>query len=326
MTTRFLIVRLDGLGDTVLTTPLLRAIRTHWPRSHITALVSPAGRACLVDHPGVDELIVFSPRDSTLRDKLMLGRRLRASGFHVALSATEKAWGYLWLTMSGAPRRIAFWSGGQKPVKSLLLARTMTDRVPESPTLHESERHLKLLEPLGMNGVAGPLWLSRAPGPAAGPFALHLSSKWVDDGWTDDWLCTLISRLGAQSPQGLLLTAGPGESEWARRVCNRIQALGGIDTLIDAPFDSWTLALSRCRLLVSMDTGAVHVGAALGLPVVDVFPARDAPRCVERWKPWMVPHVVVLRKSLRTANVGLPEEGSRVEQEILDATRKLSMS
>lgn len=67
-----------------------------------------------------------------------------------------------------------------------------------------------------------------------------------------------------------------------------------------------------------MDTGAVHVGAGLGLAVVDVFPRHDADRCVPRWRPWKTEHQIVLR----AANPDSTEE-ERVVQEILEASRTL---
>lgn len=317
---RILVIRLDGLGDTVLTTPLLRALRDRWADSHISFVASPTGHACLIGHPAVDELIAFSTQDSTLQEKLALGRRLRAARFDLALSVTEKAWGYVWLRMSGAARRVAFWAD-DKPVKSLLFARTVTHRVPEFPLLHESERHLKLLGAVDRGATAGPLWLARQSGPGDGPLALHLSAKWLDGGWAEDWLIALIQKLALASAHGLLITAGGLEGQWARDVCTRLHSNGAlVETLIGASFDAWTEALARCRMLISMDTGAVHVAAAVGLPVVDVFPAMDAERCVPRWKPWMVPHVIVLR------GPPTPLESARVEQEILRASRSLMES
>lgn len=321
MPPRFLIVRLDGLGDTMLTTPLLHAIRTHWPDGHVTAIASPAGHACLVDHPGLDELIVFSPTASTFREKLALGRRLREARPDIAISVTEKAWGYLWLRMTGARRRIGFWAGSEKPIKSLLFRPTLTDPVPVAEHLHEAERHMALLEPLGVSAEAGPLWLGPNPGTEDARndrrVALHLSAKWLTDGWSESWLEQMVHALADDTP--LLLTAGALEGAWARAFCERVaHRAGRIETLLDVTFPTWTAALRRCRRLVSMDTGAVHVAAGLGLPVVDVFPRADAERCVPRWRPWKVPHRIVLRPP------GPPDEdGDDILQEIVEASRSL---
>lgn len=318
MATRFLVVRLDGLGDTVLTTPMLAALHAHHTDAHVTVVASPAGHACLVDHPGVNELIIFSPGQTSLSDKLALGRRLRASRVDVAISATEKAWGYLWLRMSGAHRRIGFWAGAEKPLKSFLFRPTLTHRVADCSTLPEPERHMKLLEPLGVRAPAGPIWLSGPRGPGNGPVALHLSGKWFSDGWNTAWLHSLVERLADAGP--LLLTAGALEGEWARAFCAGLDRRDGrITTLLDTSYGEWTQALSGCRHLVSMDTGAVHVAAGLSLPVVDVFPRAEAERCVPRWKPWMVPHRVVLRPSATEVADG----GEGLVQEIVNASRSL---
>ena len=53
--------------------------------------------------------------------------------------------------------------------------------------------------------------------------------------------------------------------------------------------------VASCSYLISIDTGAVHVAAAMGVPVVDVFPQEGAHHTVPRWRPWMTPHRVVLK-------------------------------
>lgn len=316
MATRFLIVRLDGLGDTVLTTPLLRAIRTHWRDAHVTVVASPAGHACLEGHPGVDALITFSPQSTSLPEKIALGRQLARGRFDVTISATEKAWGYIWGAWSRAPRRIGFWAGAQKPLKSMAFRPTLTDRIEEVSDAHEAERHMRLLEPLGVSDAPGPLWLPASPGPGEGPVALHLSTKWLQDGYDESWLSALVDQLADAHP--LVLTAGALEGAWAKAFCARLPRHRGIETVLDVSFAEWTQTLARCRHLVSMDTGAVHVGAALKLPVIDVFPRAGADRCVPRWKPWMVPHAVVLRDPRVPS-----DDGMSIVQEIVAGSRKM---
>ncbi len=332
---RILLIRLDGLGDTVLTTPLLAAIRKQWPRSSVTVIASATGDACLANHPGVGNTIVFSHQHSTIAEKLALGRRLKSASFDVAITVTEKAWAYAWLRMSRAPRRIGFWPGWTKPLKSCALAGALTDRVPEFPELHETERHLKLLAPLGLDVNPGPLWLPHAPPDQRipGRVALHLSGKWLRDGWDSAWLATLTGALASAAPGGLLVSAGGLEREWARSFCAEYASAergparvdtehvgppeaGRVEFVVDPPFDRWVDALSRCQVLVSTDTGAVHVGAALGLSVVDVFPANTPSADVLRWKPWKVSYVIILRPPG-------PENANLFEQEILRATRNL---
>ena len=298
---RFLIIRLDGLGDTVLSTPLLRALRDGFPGCHIACVASPVGAACLETHPGVDDLLVVSPRTSTLGEKLALGRRLYRGRYDVAITITEKAWGLLWAWMSRAPRRIGFWAGSTQPVKALLFGPTLTDRIP-SPNdprvpshLHEVERHMRLLEPLGVNAPPGPAWMLPPLTPdRTDRVVLHLSTKWMTQGWTQSWLEDVAQSLSQASEGRLLLTAGAEDGAWAEEFASRI-ANCGPQVLFGTRFDAWTAALASSRVLVSMDTGAVHVAAALGLPVVDVFARAGAEHVVPRWKPWQVAHEVVLR-------------------------------
>lgn len=316
---RYLLVRLDGLGDTMLTTPMLRAIREHDAESFITIIASPFGSACLRNHAGVDELIVMSVAETSLGQKLALGERLRRMRFDAAITVTEKAWGYLWVRQSCAPRRIGFWAGATQPIKAGLFFPTLTDRVsspndPSAPSsLHEVERIMRLLEPLGVRAEAGPLWLAGQPASASSA-ALHLSHKWLADGWSAQWLADLVAALRSQMGE-VLVTAGPAEQSFARDLAGRMD---GVRALLDGRFEEWTAALRACRVLITMDTGAVHVAAALGVPVVDVFARQGAAHCVPRWKPWQVPHRVVLR-----GHGDDETEAARVRQDILRASADL---
>jgi heptosyltransferase III len=57
----------------------------------------------------------------------------------------------------------------------------------------------------------------------------------------------------------------------------------------------WAALLSQSRGLVSMDTGAVHLAAAVNVPVVAVFPETNFIHASSRWSPWRVPHQIVRR-------------------------------
>jgi ADP-heptose:LPS heptosyltransferase len=373
---RYLIVRLDGLGDTLLCTPMLRALREADAESHVTFMASPVGGLCMQGHPGIDELMIVSP-STPVAEKISTGRFLRWSKppFDVAIALTEKIWAYVWLYMSRAPRRIGFWAGAEQPIKAGMILPALTDRIDKPGGLHEVERFMRLLEPLGMQAEPGPLWLPGAGQPAGNagatsghetrhddvpanrdatrhgdagpdgdasraddsspdadvagaapacstkraPLALHLSLKWLQQGWDASWLEELAVSLAA-APGGLLLTAGPPEADFARGFVERVRARAGssLDALIDKGYAPWLERLRHCRCLVSMDTGAVHLAAALGVPVVDVFEQVGSETVVPQWRPWGVEHQIVLR-----GDSAAPGERDRVHHHIIQATSLL---
>jgi ADP-heptose:LPS heptosyltransferase len=329
---RVLIVRLDGLGDTVLTTPLIRALHDAWPEVEITCIASPAGAAAVLEHPGIAHVEVVDMRRTSLLDKLRLAARLRALRCDVAITVTEKAWGYLWTWLSGAPRRIGFWAGATQPFKALLFWPTLGDKIsnpnlPSQPsTQHEADRILRLLEPLGIVPPAPQAWLSTpprppAPSPAAvtppAALGLHLSAKWIAQGYSEAWLGELLSKLAALAPGGLRISAGPAEQPWADHFLAGLAALP--HTRMDtSSFGHWCDELRSCALLLTPDTGAVHVGAALGVPVVDVFNRSGHEHCVPRWRPLGVAHKVVLR-----GRGDDPAEAEAVIRDILQCCREL---
>ncbi|MBM3465195.1 MAG: glycosyltransferase family 9 protein, partial [Armatimonadetes bacterium] len=302
---RVLMVRLDGLGDTVLTTPLLRALRE--AGHEVTVIASPLGAQVLHGHPGVSALIVHDPRTSTLREKIRLSGELRGR-FDAALTVTEKMWGYLWC--NAAPTRIGFWAGAAQPVKAVALMGALTHRIPVQPVeTHEVERIMLLGAPLGVAGPPGPLWLGiDLPERRDDAVAFHLSPKWLRDGCDHEWVRSLVEALGP-----VRISAGPSEAAWADAL---LASVPGAERIPTGSFADWCRGLASCRLLITTDTGASHVGAACGLPVVDLFSSEGAEHAVPRWKPWGVPSQIVLRA---------PGEARRAYEEILGASRNPSL-
>ncbi|MCD6310148.1 MAG: hypothetical protein J7M18_05500, partial [Candidatus Eremiobacteraeota bacterium] len=121
----------------------------------------------------------------------------------------------------------------------------------------------------------------------------HLPLKWEEDGWNRDYLLKLADGLsGLIFEARLLITCGPGEEKLLMSLENDLPE--GSIAARGLNFRTWAGLFPHCRLVISRDCGAVHVAAALGVPVINVFEEfkRKEHR---RWTPWAVPHVNIFR-------------------------------
>jgi ADP-heptose:LPS heptosyltransferase len=307
---------MDAIGDTLLSLPALHILRRFRPDSRIVVAASVAGAAVLQDDPaGFEVAVVEDPR------------KFVPPPADVALSFTEKPWGYRWMVQSGARIRIGFWPGRSQPFKSLQIAGAVTHRIAQQqdPTvdqgIHEVERYMRLIEPLGCSLDAPPMamyvpaaahaavaaWL--ADGGIGDFVVLHLSQKWLAGGWRLEFLRKLAARI-----PHCLVAFGPAEQSWAAQVAAPRR-------WFDPDLKRYAALLSRARALVTMDTSAAHLAAAVGTPLVDVFPPRNFVHNTTRWRPWKVPHILLKKHEPCTGDVVSVEDA--LVDEILKALEQL---
>ena len=106
---RILICRLSAVGDCILTTPMVAALREHFPQAFLAWAVEPAAASLLVDHPSLDELIVVDKKWHKSAASIgAVRRQLRARRFDVALDPQSLSKSSLLAWLSGARQRIGF--------------------------------------------------------------------------------------------------------------------------------------------------------------------------------------------------------------------------
>jgi lipopolysaccharide heptosyltransferase II len=274
----------NWLGDTLMATASVAAIRRWFPKARLTLLAGRSFRDFWEDFPGVDETIVL--------EKGFFGfwrtvERLRTGGFDSALVLPRSFSSAFMVFAAGIPERIG-WGGegldflltravpGDETRKEHLvfeylelarrglgLARPPAGKVRlVCPVTPEAERELgELFEAQGV--PRGP-YIGLAPGATYGP-----AKRWPLAYWK-----RLISRLLGEGRACLLILGGREEEEYLRPLLEGIGPGGGkrLQLLAGKTAPSVLAALlSRCELLVTNDTGPMHVAAAVGTPTVALF-------------------------------------------------------
>jgi len=300
---KILIVRLDGIGDALVCTPLIAALRD---AGHAVGMaLSDRNRDIFA--PGVLyarhvlDRIPWPRHGSTAESTRIARARIEAAGYEVALIASEEPEAYA--LARGIPQRVGFTTGWAKPLKSLWVRRKLTRRVKRAATIggeraHEAQIIFRLAEGLGLHGEAAPTrdparlrpLILADPPPPGEHIVVQLGQKWAAIGLDPATAGTIVSALAARGAQ---LVASRAEQADAAQVS------AGAAFIVCRDLAQWKRVIGGARLVVTPDTGAAHLAGMLGIPVIDCFPDADAPAQIARWHPWAAPYTAFLAGDLR---------------------------
>jgi lipopolysaccharide heptosyltransferase I len=281
---RILIVRLGSLGDLVHTLPAVAALRRRFPQATIDWLVDAPHRAFLELVPIVSSLIVLPGR--TAAAWLETRRTLRARDYDVALDFQGLLKSAALARLSGAKRVLGF---ERSALREGAAAPLYTERVPVDDSRHVIQKNLQLAAsligdtpvPLEFPILApASLVIDRFLSGIAGPFALiNPGAAWPNKRWPPDRLAAMARQLRDRHAMSSVILWGPGEEESAQAI---VDAAAGAARLAPQTALPDLVALARhARLMVSGDTGPLHIASALGVPTVSLFgptnPARNGP-------------------------------------------------
>jgi lipopolysaccharide heptosyltransferase I len=291
---RFLIVRLGSMGDVIHAIPAAAALRARFPEARIDWLVDPRYVALLEMVQGIDSRIAVNTR--RLGETMATLRDLRAVGYTAVLDLQGLLKSAVLARAAGAERTIGFTTAHLRERTAALF---YTHRVDPGGTTHVIFKNLALLEPLGSRDAraAFPLEIPDSAVAEAvtarfegAPYAvINPGAAWPNKRWPPDRFGALAANIRDRFRLRSLVLWGPGEESLADRVVGA--SAGAADR---APATSITdlFAIARgARLLVSGDTGPLHIGGAVGTPLVALF----GPTFASRNGPWSAADVVIAR-------------------------------
>ncbi len=290
-----LLVRLRSIGDTVLMTPCLTALK-QWRRDlRIAVVLEKPSAPLLDDHPDVDELIVIDRSLNQWRDgleRLRLIQRLRKKKDDLAINLHGGTTGTFLTYASGARLR----AGYQGYRYSFLLNRRAPapNEIWGKPEIHSAEQQLGLLKWLGAPiGAPAPTSLivtealrnsatrRLARAGLRGAFALiHPAATDENKRWSIPKFARIVRYLSTSFGLPSLIVAGPHEGH----ILDAIKGFAGSAAypFRDLPLRELVAISSMARIFIGNDSGPAHIAAAVSCPVVVVFGASNP----TVWRPW----------------------------------------
>ena len=309
---RLLLIRLRLIGDVVLSTPLIRALRRTFPDATLTYLVEREAAAVVSGNPHLDQVIVIERSRGLARvaDDLRLAWRLRRERFDVVIDMHGGPRSS-WLTLAtGAPQRIGYDIAGRQWM--------YTRTVPRARELRP--RHSVVNQWDLLSAIEG--WSGAAPAPAVDSvemaldpaadrriadrlrttgveprhdlIVVHVSASNPFRRWPEPAFADVVSSLVRQSPdRRVILSSGPSDRPAADRIAATARELLPADArnrIVE--FGEFNLPelralISRSRLFIGGDTGPLHVAAATATPIVAIY----GPTLPARSTPWRNPDV-----------------------------------
>jgi lipopolysaccharide heptosyltransferase I len=292
------ILRLSSIGDVIHTIPVVDLLKERFPNARITWVAEKTMTPLLNHHPGIDQLLLVDSRGwakqilSTWREILGFIRYYRSQEFDVALDFQGHFKSAVLARLSGAPRRIGMSRSDRKESWSSMLLNEFSHQTEQQQ--HIIEKNLALLESLGIDVGNHPLNFHIHPDEEAVQYVASELQKleterfilvnpgggWITKLWEADKFAQLLDSIYNDLNIPALITWGPGEKHIADRIARKCisPALVSFSTNL-----SELIALTqRARLVVSGDSGPLHLASAMGVPVVGLYGPTDP----ERNGPW----------------------------------------
>jgi lipopolysaccharide heptosyltransferase II len=307
--THVLAVRLDNLGDILMTTPALRALKESVPGRRVTLLASRAGARVARHIPEIDSAIGYDApwmkhASASPAVDLEMCRQLADAHFDAAVIFTVYSQSALPAALlchlAGIPLRLAH--SRENPYH--LLTDWVRDPEPGEGVRHEVRRQLDLVAAVGARTGNERLSFrvgkaarrrARARMEAAGidaarPYVVvHPGATAASRRWSAQRFAACARRLATERDLQVAVTGDASEAGLVGEVCAgagpRARGLAGVLAL-----DEFGAAIAGASIVVSNNTGTVHLAAAIGTPVVDLYALTNP-----QHTPWMVEHRLLSR-------------------------------
>ena len=298
---KILLLQLKRIGDLILTTPAIAALRQNFPDAHITLAVSTECAELVPAIADVDRVLIAR---RNLRDVAMVSS-VAGKKFDYCIDFTRNDRSAFLTLLSGARKRVASYRVREQ---SRTRARVYTDLVGvRVRDVHTIAYNLALLEPLGVRDASLALhleippttlekadnlrddWKIRQPYVILHPGSARREKLWNAASWAE-----VIDHFGENNESGLVLTSGPSvdEQEYIMEITKRtrhkfINLSGKTDLLTLAAL------VGQAQLLVTVDSAPVHFAAVSRTPQVILF----GPTNPFHWRPLGSPALILQAKS-----------------------------
>jgi len=331
-----LIIKFGSLGDVILSTAALRAIREKFGANYkITFLVGEQSKEVLLRCPYIDELIVvdLKGKDKGLKGMLNIARRLKGYNFDMVIDLQNNRKSHLLAYLSGCIKRYGY---DNKKYGFLLNQRIKNNL----PAIDPVEHQFKILEMLGIQltnkhlelwpteedefyikELLGAEWLSVNQKIVG--INISASERWQTKSWPTEFIAKLCDLLKLKDIR-VVLTGTDNDIQQANILMKLIKDAKPINACGKTTVNQLACLIKKCAVYISADSSPLHIAAAVDTPIVALFGPTDHRRHLPPSK-----NIIMLNKGLECSPCYKPKCKSKKcmqginPEEVLEAVEKL---
>jgi heptosyltransferase I len=281
---RVLIVMMSALGDAVHVLPVIRALKRHDPGTRITWMLQPGPASLMAGHPDVDEILVF-PRARGWRAFPETRRQLRGRSWDLVLDLQVYFKATVVTALARAPVKLGFDRARARDLNWM----ATTHKIPAHPPQHVQDQYFEFLHALGISPepvewnlgpwphevAAQRAFFDTLDRPAATLVigASRSEKEWVPERWAAV-AEVLHERFGLQP----VIAGGRSARELGTERIIRRHARVPVVSTLGVPLRELVGILAGSALVISLDTGPLHMSVALGVPTIGLHGYLDPRR------------------------------------------------
>ncbi len=284
---RILFIRIDRIGDIVLSTPALESLKQAFPGTELVVLASISNHSLLLHNPYVDKVLAYD-RNKSLGDKIRIINRLRTYGFDLAIDPLPdyELKTALIAFLSGAKSRIGYPSYGRE-----LFFNVNGPKVAENK--HFIDLTLDVLKPLGVNSKGrkpeifltedeknrAKNWFTARGAGKRAIVGIHPGGHYETQRWLPERFADVAYQLRRDGDYDVIFFGGPGEEGLVDYICAMTNA--EVLTYVADDLRRFAALLCSCGILVCNNSGPLHMAVALDIPTISFM----GPTNRDRWMP-----------------------------------------
>ena len=303
---KVLVIKLSSIGDVILSTAALRAIREKFPQGNykISFLIGEESKDILLRSPYIDELLVcdLKNKDRGWGGLWGIGRSLRKKNFDLVIDLQNSRASHILAYLSGCIARYGY---NNKKFSFLLNHAACDQKQPIDPVTHQ----FKILKLLGIDLLNNALelwpsqedqkavddllnaqWLSQAQKVVG--INISASKRWSTKLWPLEYLICLCEELGLKDIR-VIVTGTSQDQALASRLINSLKNTKIINACGKTSINELAVLIKKCQVFISADSSPLHIASSVGTPFIALFGPTDVRRHLPPGK-----NCIVLNKKL----------------------------
>jgi len=292
---RILIIRTDRIGDVILSTPVIKAVRDFYPNAYIAVMVRPYTKEILEGNLNVDELIVYDKYGThrSLWNSIKFANNLKRKEFDLAIILHPTNRVNLITFAAAIPQRVGY----NRKCGFLLTKKIKHEK--QLGRKHELEYSLDVVRALGIQAKDRSLFMPIKQEseryineifkrnnltPQEKIVVLHPGASCPSKRWFPERFAELANRLIEKHNFKIAVVSSKGDLKIANSVIKDIR-YPVINLSGETTISQLASLLKKCKLFISNDSGPVHISSAVGTPVISIFGRNQAGLSPMRWGP-----------------------------------------